>query len=558
MRRLPVILSKIKKLFMVSLWTCFRFPNHQSLDERKYDMHKQLNILQHMVMPNHSTFDKDIGLYFRASDKARLVDGALHIPAYQKVDFDTYFNYFPIKKWLDFGQIDSLFVQGVLCGTALLEVIGVRQENQAVKEQLLSRFVVGQSEQQSAFCEQIIGFSACEAIFVRVCTLEGKCELKSLEFGTNKQNQRQIKLALCLIDSEIGTQAIIDEITLMKNINGLDIDIINVDERENNVSRLACALRCVKDDRTHILSLSSQGFVTAESIFRAVRFFEMVFAERQDVMLAGSSVSNDDIDVIATYKAVAKGGSKAHEFSWHFCMFDKKIIRDFGLPLPLSLEQSAAEYKQRTYKEIVPLSGVAYGYIVPSNSLVQKEYHEVKDGIMTQMLQSRPDMLLVQALVWDRFWHNIHTYNYVAARLNLYALDHITKGTYQLSLDELDRLAQRLYDKENRFTRYAKHINAETYSPVKPNLLNQLKPYLLPVTNTNRVQGKRQVQDFIGRSRVLVVDSAGNVEIARIRRRKAKQLVSHAVKSYYLFIKNYKQIRLGLLQYRNAQKSFGE
>lgn len=514
-----------------------------------------MNILQHTVLPSHSVFAKDIELYFRASDKVRLIGQALHIPAYQKVDFDTCFNYFPVKKWLDFGQIDSLFLKGVLRGVALLEVMGVRQESHAVKQQLLSRFVIGEPEQRTTFCEQVFDFSAYDAIFVRVCTLDDKCELESLDFGTDKKTCRQVKLALCFIDDAPNQQTIIDEIALMKNINGLDIDMVNISEKTAHGSTLIRALQQMADDRTHALSLSAQGFLAAESIFRAVRFFEMVFDERQDVMLMGLPISTDEIDENAVFKMVAKGGSKDHKLSWHYCMFDKKIIRDFGLPLPLSLAQSAAEYQQRTHKEIVPLSGVVHGYIAPSNTLIQKEYHEIKDGIIIQMLQSRPDMVLLKSLVWDRFWHNIHTYNYVAARLNLYALDHITKGTYQSSPEKLDRLVQQLYDKENRFTRYTKHTNVTKVKPIKLSLFNQFKPYLLPSMNTNQVQGERQIKDFVGRERVLV-DDAGVVEIARIRRKKAKQLVSHATKSYYLFVKQYKQIRLGLLRYRNARKSY--
>lgn len=515
-----------------------------------------MNILQHTVLPSHSVFAKDIELYFRASDKVRLVGQTLHIPAYQKVDFDTCFNYFPVKKWLDFGQIDSLFLKGVLRGVALFEVMGVRQEGHATKQQLLSRFVIGEPEQRTTFCEQVFDFSAYDAIFVRVCTLDDKCELESLDFGTDKNTCRQVKLALCFIDNAPNHQTVIDEIISMKNINGLDIDVVNISEKTAHGSTLIRALQQIADDRTHVLSLSVQGFLAAESIFRAVRFFEMVFDERQDVMLMGFPVSADEIDENAAFKMVAKGGSKDHKLSWHYCMFDKKIIRGFGLPLPLSLAQSAAEYQQRTHKEIVLLSGVAYTHVASSNSLIQKEYYEVKDGMIVQMLQSRPDMALLKTLVWDRFWHNIHTYNYVAARLNLYALDHIIKDTYQSSPEELDRLVQQLYDKENRFTRYAKHSNAVAPKPVKQNLFSQLKPYLLPSMNTNQVQGERQIKDFVGRGRVLVVDDAGTVEIARIRRKKAKQLVSHATKSYYLFMKQYKQIRLGLLQYRNAQKSY--
>lgn len=515
-----------------------------------------MNILQHTVLPSHSVFAKDIELYFRASDKVRLIGQTLHIPAYQKVDFDTYFNYFPVKKWLDFGQIDSLFLKGVLHGVALFEVMGVRQASCVTKQQLLSRFVIGESGRQTTFCEQVFDFSTYDAIFVRVCTLDDKCELESLDFGTNKNACRQVKLALCFIDDAPNHQAIIDEIVLMKNINGLDIDIVDISEKTAHGSMLIRTLQQIADDRTHVLSLSAQGFLVAESVFRAVRFFEMVFDERQDVMLMGLPISIDEIDENAAFKLVAKGGSKDHKLSWHYCMFDKKIIRDFGLPLPLLLVQSAAEYQQRTHKEIVPLSGVAYTKVAPSNSLIQKEYYEVKDGTIIQMLQSRPDVVLIKTLVWDRFWHNIHTYNYVAARLNLYALDHIVKGIYQSNPEELDRLVRRLYDQENRFTRYTKHSNVVTSKPVKQNLFSQIKPYFLPSRNVNQVQGERQIKDFVGRGRVLVVGDDGVAEIARIRRKKAKQLTSHAAKSYYLFMKRYKQIRLGLLQYRNDQKSY--
>lgn len=521
-----------------------------------------MNILQRLALPQCSIYETEIELYLRFSDKTHLVAQILHIAPYQKVDFNTFFNNFPVKKWVDFGQIDSLFLMGGLCGTALIEIVGVRRHNGSFKEELLCSFLAGQTGECGDFIEELYNFSLYEVLFVRVCALEEKCELHSLAFSTRKVANRQVHLAVCLVDEGSKNQVVVNEINELQTHCGIDIDVINMPHKtDSKADVLTRALLRVGADRTHILSLSTKDFITAESIFRAVRFFEMVFTERQDIILTGLPISLKDdwyTNSEATFKNSAIGGSKdANKISWSFCMFDKRIIGNFGLPISLSSDASAKEFRNRTHKEVVLLSGLAYKQ--PSDeweALIDCEYHRIKDSIIAELLQSQPKLSKIKQLIWGRFWYNLNTYNYVAARLNLYALDHVIKGTYQLPYEELNRLAWRLYHKENRFTKYTTKTKIDTKEPIKNTLPNRLKPYLLPISRENEVAGNRKVQDFIGRSRVLVLDQAGNIEIAHIRRRKAKKLMMHATNSIYNFIKNYRNIRLNVIRYRDASKSY--
>ncbi len=520
-----------------------------------------MNILQHLVLPQCSIYEKEVDLYLRLSGKTRVAGEALHMAPHQKVDFNTFFNNFPVKKWVDFGQIDSLYLAGKLYGTALIEVFGVRRHNSSFKAELLHRFIAGQSGEYTDFAEKLNNFSLYEVIFVRVCTLEEGCELHSLTFSTRKEVNRQVRLAVCLLDEGLKKQEIINGVNELKTHYGMDIDVIDVPQKADlKVGVFIKALSQIGSDRTHVLSLSVKGFITKESIFRAVRFFEMVFAERQDVILTGLPISlNDDwcASLEETFKNSIIGGSKdANKLIWSFCMFDKRVFANFGLPILLSSGAAAKEFRNRTHKEVVILSGLACKQPFDDwDDLIKSEYHEIKDLIIAELLKSQPELSKIKQLIWDRFWYNLNTYNYVAARLNLYALDHVTKGTYQLAYEELNRLAWRLYHKENRFAKYTTaKTNINTKEPIKNTLLNRLKPYLLPVSRENEVVGHRKVQDFIGRTKVLVLDQAGNIEIARIRRRKAKNLVAHATNSLYNFAKNYRNVRLNAIRYRDANK----
>lgn len=523
-----------------------------------------MNILQHIIFPDSSIYSKDIGLYLNMSEKVRLVDDVLIVPAYQKVDFDTYFNYFPIKKWIDFCQIDSLYVQGGINGIALLEVIGVKKYGHTTQQALLSRVKIGKTNEWIDYRQEIpIFFSDCDVLFVRICALEEACELKPLVFGTDKPIRQQAKLMICAFGDDNAKA--LEDIQFMATKHELNVQIFNDSVLANLNHQTAPIIECLDVvqnlDVTHILTLCTDSYINAESIFRAVRFFEMVFLERRDIIISGHCIANDDMqaELANSLEAVLRGGSKDNVFDWSFCLFDKSIVQGFGLPLPISLRHSAQEYQYRTHKEVVPINGVAfYKTQQQGNSVIQLNYYDVRDGIICEFLSSVPDLSKIKELIWDRFWHNIHTYQYVGARLNLYALDHLIKGTYQLSQADIERFLENLYHKENRFTKYV-YINPykqeqKPLTSIKNTWMNKLKPYLGMGKKDSVVVNERSRAVFVGRKEVLVASESG-IEIARIRRKKAAKLISHATKSYYEFTKNHKQIKQTLLQYRNDKKS---
>lgn len=519
-----------------------------------------MNILQHIVFPNNSIYSKDVGLYLNAPNNVRLMDNVLIIPPYEKVDFDTYFNYFSVKKWVNFGQIDSLYVKGNINGIALLEIIGVKKHQNFAQQTLLLRSKIGTTGEWLDYHQDIAGFEGYDGIFVRVCTLNEQCELGMLEFGTHKPIRQQVKLGICAFGN--GNPRMFDEINQMAQRNGLQIDFLNrdVDSQNQIGSIIECLSKNQAFDGTHILTLSTDGYISSESIFRAVRFFEMVFLERRDVLIVGHSLSdgNNTKELTNPIDFILKGGSKNNVLDWSFCMFDKAIIQGYGLPLPMLPRHSANEYQQRIYKEIVPINGIAFFDIKTENKpIVQAEYYDVRDGIICELLKTNPELSKIKRLIWDRFWKNIHTYQYVSARMNLYALDHIIKGTYQKDMVDIDRFVDNLYQRENKFTKHT-YIDVQKYMHQqddisKHTLFNKVSPYF-GMGKKGVVIGKHKVSDFWGKKTVVVADTNGEAHIARIRRKKAATLIAHATKSYYEFVKNHKEIKQTLLQYRNDKK----
>lgn len=519
-----------------------------------------MNILQHIVFPNTSIYSKDVGLYLNVSANIRLVDNVLIIPPYQKVDFDTYFNYFSVKKWVNFGQIDSLYVKGNINGVALLEIIGVKKYQNFAHQTLLLRTKIGATGEWLDYHQDIEGFGDYDGIFVRICTLNEQCELGIVEFGTHKPIRQQVKLGICSFGSD--NPRVLDEINQMAHHNGLQIDFLN--HNVNNKDKIGSIIECLSEsqefDHTHILTLSIDGYVSSESIFRAVRFFEMVFLERRDILVVGHCLLDGDNtkELERPIDFVLKGGSKSNALDWSFSMFDKAIVKGYGLPLPLLLEHSANEYQQRIYKEIVPINGVVFSNIKTKNQpIVQSEYYDIRDAIICELLKTNPELSKIKHLVWDRFWKNIHTYQYVSARMNLYALDHIIKGTYQKDVSDIDRFVDNLYQRENQFTRRTyidlqKHISKQD-NVDKNTLFNKVGPYF-GIGKKGIVVGEHKVSDFWGKKTVVIADMDGEAQIVRIRRKKAATLIAHATKSYYEFVKNHKEIKQKLLQYRNDKK----
>ena len=91
-------------------------------------MSLESNILRNIIFPKENICPKT-DLYYRTVS-GDMSENSLHICG--KVTFDTYFNSFPIEKYLEYCKFSGLFLKLRVCGVFVLKVIGVHGDSEEV------------------------------------------------------------------------------------------------------------------------------------------------------------------------------------------------------------------------------------------------------------------------------------------------------------------------------------------------------------------------------------------------------------------------------------------
>jgi len=91
-------------------------------------MNLESNILRHIIFPKEAICPKT-DLYYRSVSGGMSEDG-LNICG--KTVFDTYFNSFPIGKYMEYCLFSGLFLKLKVCGIFNLRIFGISQNEETL------------------------------------------------------------------------------------------------------------------------------------------------------------------------------------------------------------------------------------------------------------------------------------------------------------------------------------------------------------------------------------------------------------------------------------------
>lgn len=564
-------------------------------------------ILQNIVFPDNSISEANYEVYLRSSDKIRLFNNRLHIPPYQNIDFNTYTNFFSVKRWKDFTQINHLYLNINIHGEVVVEIVGIKKNDKIFSEEIILNVLVAQNQPRDTI--EIHGFEKYDALYLKIKTLSSTAELLSASFATNSATKQDIQLGICINSFNNTAQLrknldclipLIEkyqlpiEFFIVNQGNDLCINkndkihIINQKNLGSSGGFVRSIMLAITQKRTHVLLIEDDVKISFEAVLRVIRFFQFLVAERHNIVVSGSVLSMnemwlqlkrnskilyDEVRIFGENQDIRRLDNALENTvndcirgisSWAFCAFSVKIIRDFGYPLPLFNESISVEFFERINREIVNINGV-FVWQKPKEknySAIMQEYYHVRNMIISGLLSPKTKWNMIKRLAWDRFWHNIRTYNYIGARLNLYAIDHVVRGQYRENPTKIHELVIKRFHLENKFIKYS---NQQFFMPLKAQKKRNLSHYRFFLTYANvlsRRKGNshfgflRNEQDFLDNSIVYVYNPINKeTEIARLKRVKIAKLINHMAKSYFLLTKNHKEIRSDLLVFRNESST---
>lgn len=561
-----------------------------------------MRILQNISYPETSIHDVDRETYLRGRGNLYLSNGSLVIPAYEKVEFNTYINFFSMKKWRLYARLQNVAFIIKTKGDAQIDIVGIMDRGHYFPEQVL---VSAKVKNEQEVILDVPQHDQYDVLYLRIQAADKPVEIIQSGFGTKDLPKQEVSLGACICtyNRQAYLKKNFDKILPKIQDYGLDIeffvsnngDLLNFDvpkgvtvEKNRNLGGAGGFTRAITmalhQYKSHVVLMDDDIDLPFEALFRTLRFFEMVIPERRDVFLSGSMLSSEErwlqyerntiLDVNGFHHQGHAQNTRDFNVAlenvlndsirglagWWYCAFSTKILRDFGLPMPIFVRGDDVEFSLRCSKEIVSLNGICVWHdpFINKYSEVMEDYYLPRNMIINALLMPKPMMGLIHKFVLQKFWDNIRRYNYAAARLNLYAIDHILRGAYKEDAEVIHHRVVNMLKKEKSNVEY---IGFGKFYPVKRRTSKKYSPYVFLATAVGFIKGdfgtskggfERNIHDFVGRKEVHVFDRlTGRIEVARLDRKKLSKLSTHMFKSYTLLLKNASDIRHELIEYRN-------
>ncbi len=561
-----------------------------------------MRILQNISYPETSIHDIDREAYLRGGGGLYILNDRLIIPAYDKVEFNTYANFFSMKKWRLYARLQNVNLIIETKASAQVDVVGIMDRGHYFPEQVL---VSTQTKNGQKLILDIPEHGKYDVLYLRVQALDEPVEIIQAGFGTKDSTRQVVSLGACIctfnrqpylkknfdkVLPKIQKYGLDIEFFVSNNGNPLGFDIpkgVTV-EKNRNLGGAGGFTRAItmalNQHKSHVVLMDDDIDLPFEALFRTLRFFEMIIPERRDIFLSGSMLSSEERWLQYERNTILDANGFHHQghaqnvrdfntalenalndsirglSGWWYCAFSTKILRDFGLPMPIFVRGDDVEFSLRCSKEIVSLNGVCVWHdpFINKYSEIMEDYYLPRNMIINALLMPKPMMGLIQKFVFQKFWENIRKYNYAAARLNLYAIDHVLRGAYKEDAEVIHRRVMNKLKKEKEGIEY---IGFGKFYPVERRTNKKRSFYVFLATATGLLKGdfgtskggfERNLHDFAGRKEVHIFDRlTGRIEIARLDKKKISKLSIHMLKSYALLIKNASDIRKDLIEYRN-------
>lgn len=505
----------------------------------------------------------ETAVFFHASTKVAVVDNSFVLASFQQLSFNGMHNLFNIRRWREFCGANAVFCQLQAQGQFTAKIIAVKKTYQEFTEQVV--FLASYHCPDSTRLHiDVPDTSTFDLLYLQVETADTGATIGDIAFGVAQSLRRALNVALVAPNAH----GIAEQIKQYH----LPLSLISVDaDSDNQAKYIAQSLQqAQKDGFTHVIYADKLGQISIETLFRTLKFFECVIDERQDIVLLSLNFScynpsmfcqyddKENIELLAlddpqvAYKISLKDTRRTSYNPPNYFAFSTDIVRRFGVPMDNYKGAYFLEYLERIDKELVLLNGINC-WVNPNLPADDRaDYYQLRNQILNLLLQKDNQLIAIQKLFWARFSFNLQTYNYAAATLNIYALNHIIKNTYSEPSEDIHHWVSKKYAKEQQkvATRYIGTVSDNSKPP--PSKLSALGVYLNIVKNSTDEIEKRALNTavFAGRNEVYVVGADGNARVARINRKQTAKLSYTALQAQARFAGRYELIKTQALRYR--------
>lgn len=399
----------------------------------------------------------------------------------QRCDFVTYLNACSWQKWQHYTNAKSLTLHLTIRGEARITFLGYTRDALTVTQEKFAEETFTTSNSQEISFQfpdndkQMVGFEITALspeliISGGYYTVEvGKKDINDVVLAlatTTCQKEEFIKRNVELIKSEII--ALDDEMAqhfyLHVIDNGQTLDAKEIEGKHVKLHPNINAggsggfargmIEALHQDpvATHVLLMDDDVLVLPESIRRTYNLLKLIKEEFKDAFISGAMLyyeqPNKQHEDIGTIDGPLKGtmdhcklknNLKNEAFytqhrdsyaAWWYCCIPTKVIREYGLPLPLFIRMDDAEYGMRSASQIITMNGICVwhmGFTTKRNAIFDK-YQTLRNELIGQSTTGiMPDFNILNQLN-DAYRAEMMRFNYDTAELIIMALEDYMKG----------------------------------------------------------------------------------------------------------------------------------
>nr|WP_237398349.1 MULTISPECIES: glycosyltransferase [unclassified Gilliamella] len=334
---------------------------------------------------------------------------------------------------------------------------------------------------------------------------------------------------------------------------------------------------------SHVILADDDIYIDKTSIYKTIAILKGLKPEYSDYFISGAMLSGDEKwlqyerNATLTSKGFIHHGayedtrSKHTAFysaiapaypgiaGWWYCCIPIKVILEYDLPLPIFVRGDDVEYSIRCAKNILSFNGICVWHepFFKKYNEIMEDYYLVRNLTIISLIYNQEFSNIKRQYIFKKFFKNIFIFDYVAAKLNIKALEDILTQQYLL---DPELIHKNIVDYKNKHIDYKEYSGLEC-SPQKRKHIRKVKllcrgilQYIFNIKggNISSLGGyERNPRYFLGRKRAKIYIGNNTYRLYRFRFVKSWSLIYSFIKCYMKIKKNNIKLQRDLTSFRD-------
>lgn len=436
-------------------------------------------ILQRMVFT--TPMENTRSLCFQG-EKVNFDGENLFIEKGGKVQLNTFYNLFSMKKWIRYTKVKNVIPVIEYCGKCQIDIYMYYNKDGKIK-QTKSYSEVLESSKRNVYRLKKFNLTDDAVLGLEITALENTHIYNGHYETDSSVEQRNIELGICICtfkreefverNMKAMTAGILEnpqalsyghvKIIISDNaqsLNAKKIENENIEIVKNkNLGGVGGFTRAIMEHQyknnkvTHFLLMDDDATIDPEAVERTYSFLSVLKPEYYEYLMGGSLMRKDsslvqyergavwnngqllingcDVNLGNTENAVLSEWENVSDYAaWCYCCIPKEHVVKNGLPLPIFIHMDDAEYGLRAQNKFMFINGVcvwhdAYGCKMPGTM----EYYDVRNPAIVNAIH-RPDYTAKEFKIFllKQVSRNVGKYRYQYIDMNLKAAVDFLRG----------------------------------------------------------------------------------------------------------------------------------